>query len=78
MIRSEMNEFVDEVTYEAGKFLNLRANLLDFIRILSIEEVDFLAKMTFNVTTNVHGTLRINQINGNAILAKTTSATLKN
>ena len=71
-----MNEFVvDEVTYAYS--LNLRANLLDFIWILSIEEVDLLAKMTFNVTTNVHGTLGINQINGNAILAKATSATLK-
>jgi len=53
----------------------LCADLLDFIGILSIEEMNFLAEVSFDVTTDAHGLFRVDEVDCDSVLAKATGST---
>lgn len=50
-------------------------NLLDFIGILGIKQHNLLAEMTFDVAADSHGLLRVDEVDGDAMLSKTARST---
>lgn len=53
----------------------LRLNLFDFVTILRVQPLDFLAKVLLNLAAHVHRRFRIDHVDGDAVLAETTGAT---
>lgn len=53
----------------------LCADFLDFIGVLSVEEMNFLAEVSFDVTTDAHGLFRVDEVDCDSVLAKATGST---
>lgn len=49
------------------RWTSLGANFLDFVRIFSVQQVDLLLEMVFDVAAHLHGFVRIDQIDGDTI-----------
>lgn len=52
----------------------LCSDLLNFIGIFGVKQHDLLAEVTFNVAADVHGLLRIDEIDGDSVLAEATGS----
>lgn len=52
----------------------LCADFLDFIGVLSIEQHDFLAEVTLDVTADAHRLVGIDEVDSNAMLAEASSS----
>jgi hypothetical protein len=48
----------------------LGSDLLDFVGVLCVEQHDLLAKVAFDVAADVHGHFRVDEIDGDAMLAE--------
>lgn len=53
----------------------LCADLFDFIRIFSIQQHNFLSKVVLDILANSHRLLRVHQVDGDAMLAESSSST---